>query len=252
MKLDKWRIGAAFACAVGFASPSFGQEADQCVGVNDILLTNGKILTVDEGDSIATTLRIKGNTIDSIDGEQADAPRLSGRQAEYLIRQLRNFKNGLPGYLPVDIPGNQMALMSTILVDDEAIQNVVAYIQSLPDTAPPPTDSGPGRPYLWRSIYARTGSGEASRGKELYLGCAACHGLMGEGLEPGEGIAELGAPRLRGRQDWYLIRQLKYFRDGVRGSHPGDVQGQSMAGMARVIGSRNQAAYDVVAYINLL
>ena len=56
--------------------------------------------------------------------QQADAPKLTGRQADYLIRQLQNFKNGVRGDLPVDIPGNQMALMSTILVDDAAIRNV--------------------------------------------------------------------------------------------------------------------------------
>ncbi len=78
MKLDKWRIVArlpiasAIACVVGFTSPSWAEQPDQCVGVNDILLTNGKILTVDDDDSVATSLRIKGNAIDSIDGDQGE------------------------------------------------------------------------------------------------------------------------------------------------------------------------------------
>ena len=78
MKLDKrrivarWPIASALACVVGFTSPSLAQETDECAGVNDILLTNGKILTVDEDDTVATSLRIKGNTIDSIDGDQGD------------------------------------------------------------------------------------------------------------------------------------------------------------------------------------
>jgi cytochrome c oxidase subunit 2 len=176
--------------------------------------------------------------------EQTDGPKLTGRNADYLTRQLHNFKDGLRGYLPVDLPGSQMAAMSPILVDDAAIQNVVAYIQTLPDLAPPPTGSGPGRPYDWKSIYARTRLGEASRGEMMYLGCSGCHGLNAEGL------AELGAPRLRGRQDWYLIRQIKYFRDGIRGAHPRDARGQEMAVMTRVMGSRDQVIYDVVAYIN--
>ncbi len=182
--------------------------------------------------------------------EQMDGPKLTGRDADYLTRQLHNFKDGLRGYLPVDIPGKQMAVMSPILVDDAAIQNVVAYIQTLPDLAPPPTGSGPGRPYDWKSIYARTRPGEASRGEMMYLGCSGCHGLNAEGLAAGEGLAELGAPRLRGRQDWYLIRQIKYFRDGIRGAHPRDARGQEMAVMTRVMGSRDQVIYDVVAYIN--
>ncbi len=184
--------------------------------------------------------------------EQTDGPKLTGRDADYLTRQLHKFKDGLRGYLPVDIPGSQMAAMSPILVDDAAIQNVVAYIQTLPDFAPPPTGSGPGRPYDWKSLYARTGPGEASRGEERYLACGGCHGSEGEGLAAGEGLEPLGAPRLRGRQDWYLIRQIKYFRDGVRGAHPRDAEGQSMAGMARMMGSGDQAVYDVVAYINSL
>ena len=78
MKLDQWRIlarwpmASALACVVGFASPVSAQETDPCAGVNDILLTNGKILTVDEDDSVATSLRITGNTIESVGGEPGD------------------------------------------------------------------------------------------------------------------------------------------------------------------------------------
>ena len=72
MKLNKWSITSVLACVVGVANPSLAQEPDPCAGVNDILLTNGQILTVDEDDSVASSLRIRGNVIDSIDGEPAD------------------------------------------------------------------------------------------------------------------------------------------------------------------------------------
>ena len=78
MKFDKWPMVArwpmasALVCVVGFTSPVLAQEPDPCAGVNDILLTNGKILTVDEDDSVVTSLRIRGNTIDSIGGEPGD------------------------------------------------------------------------------------------------------------------------------------------------------------------------------------
>ena len=65
-------MASALACVVGFASPVSAQETDPCAGVNDILLTNGKILTVDEDDSVATSLRITGNTIESVGGEPGD------------------------------------------------------------------------------------------------------------------------------------------------------------------------------------
>ena len=60
----------AAACCVGLTNPIVAQTLDPCAGVNDILLTNGKILTVDENDSVVTSLRIRGNTIDSVDGGQ--------------------------------------------------------------------------------------------------------------------------------------------------------------------------------------
>ena len=78
MKFDKWRIVArwsmasALVCVIGFTSPVLAQEPDPCAGVNDILLTNGKILTVDEDDSVVTSLRIRGNTIASIGGAPGD------------------------------------------------------------------------------------------------------------------------------------------------------------------------------------
>ena len=73
MRCDWWPMASALVCVVGFTSPALGQETDPCAGVNDIVLTNGKILTVDGDDSVATSLRIKGNTIDSVGGEPGDA-----------------------------------------------------------------------------------------------------------------------------------------------------------------------------------
>jgi hypothetical protein len=35
---------------------------------------------------------------------------------------------------------------------------------------------------------------------------------------------------------------------GARGAHPHDTRGQEMAVMARVMGSRDQVIYDVVAF----
>jgi cytochrome c oxidase subunit 2 len=51
--------------------------------------------------------------------------------------------------------------------------------------------------------------------------------------------------------DWYLERQLQYFKDGVRGSHADDIYGDQMAMVAGVLVGEN-AIKDVVAYINTL
>jgi hypothetical protein len=49
--------------------------------------------------------------------------------------------------------------------------------------------------------------------------------------------------------DWYLARQLKNFRSGIRGAHEQDFYGAQMAAMARVL-IDERAPDDIVAYIN--
>ena len=53
--------------------------------------------------------------------------------------------------------------------------------------------------------------GDADRGRALYQTCATCHGAEGQGRWG------TNAPRLAGMSDWYLERQLQYFKDAVRG-----------------------------------
>jgi cytochrome c oxidase subunit II len=47
------------------------------------------------------------------------------------VRQLQNYKQGIRGTHPEDSYGEQMRLMAAILVDDQAIHDVVAYINTL-------------------------------------------------------------------------------------------------------------------------
>ena len=49
----------------------------------------------------------------------------------YMATQLKNFRHGVRGAHPQDMYGAQMALMAAILADDEAISDIVAYINSL-------------------------------------------------------------------------------------------------------------------------
>jgi cytochrome c oxidase subunit 2 len=87
--------------------------------------------------------------------------------------------------------------------------------------------------------------GNAERGRELYVVCAACHG------EDGRGIVELNAPNLVGQADWYLIRQLEHYRDGLRGSNPEDTYGMQMIPIMQSL-PEDDAIVDLVAYINTL
>ena len=52
--------------------------------------------------------------------------------------------------------------------------------------------------------------------------CQSCHGATLQGNE------SLKAPLISGLSQWYLYRQMKNYRDGVRGNHPQDIFGQSM------------------------
>lgn len=82
---------------------------------------------------------------------------------------------------------------------------------------------------------------DIAAGRASYAVCATCHGAQGEGMQAVNG------PKLAGQQAWYIERQLKYFRTGVRGGE-GDANGQPMAGMALTLRD-DDAVRNVSAYI---
>lgn len=157
-----------------------------------------------------------------------NAPKLSGLGSWYLKRQLQYFKTGVRGSHENDTYGKQMAPMAMMLVDDTAINDVVAYIQTLPDTPA-----------------AATVMGDPVYGRGLYRTCAACHGADGRGREA------LNAPRITGMSDWYLATQLKNFKQQIRGAHRKDMYGHQMTMITASLAD-DQAINDLVAYINAL
>jgi cytochrome c oxidase subunit 2 len=153
---------------------------------------------------------------------QLNAPKLAGQAGWYLVRQLQNFKQGVRDkeqFAP------QMDAFATTL-DDTAMRNVVAYINSLPDVQPQATVSG-----------------NPAKGAEHYETCAYCHGGSGEG------VWSTNAPRLSHMDDWYMKRQLQNFQQGLRGSHPQDFSGAQMAAMAKTLGD-DAAIDDVLKHID--
>ena len=70
--------------------------------------------------------------------------------------------------------------------------------------------------------------------------CMTCHGTDGKGNEAVE------APRLAGMEGWYLRRQLKNFRAGIRGVHPMDRAGIAMRPMANLT---DESMTDIVKWI---
>ncbi len=155
-------------------------------------------------------------------------PKLAGQEAWYLRRQINYFKEGTRGAHPDDQFGQEMAPMAATLFNDAAVENVIAYIETLPDMPAPTTITG-----------------NIEKGEKIYNVCGYCHGV------DGEGIAALNAPRQAGMSDWYLATQLKNFRNRVRGAHDDDMYGMQMTMMADIL-QTDERVNDVIAYINTL
>jgi len=59
-----------------------------------------------------------------------NAPRLNGLDDWYLKNQIAKFKNALRGAHPADTFGAQMVPMAALLADEQAVNDVIAYIRS--------------------------------------------------------------------------------------------------------------------------
>ena len=158
-----------------------------------------------------------------------NAPVIAGQEEWYLARQLQNFKAGARAYHKDDLYGAQMRPMAGTLVDDKAVNNVAAYVASLPAPKSPATIT----------------TGNAANGKTLFAVCSSCHGPDAKGNKA------MNAPKLLGQHDWYLARQLNNFKLGIRGTNPKDAFGAQMRPMAMTL-ANEQAVNDVVAYITSL
>ena len=184
--------------------------------------------------------------------ERSDAPKVAGDPAWYTERQLKKFRTRMRGSHPDDQPGLQMVVYAYPLIDDAAIRNMAAFIETLDvdplDPVPDRMARRPrNRPYEWDTILAPVETGQdpdLANGETMFEACAVCHGAKGEGIQ------DLGGPRLDNKQDWYLERQLRYFQYGARGGENDDVFGQQMAQQGTP--ETDQDIKDVVAYIMTL
>lgn len=159
-----------------------------------------------------------------------NAPKIAGAAGWYIRNQIANYQNGRRGAPDSgDMFGMQMAPMARTLATPQMLENVIAYIESLPDAPAEPTIL----------------DGNAERGRVTYTTCAVCHGQNGEGLWT------TNAPRLAGMSDWYLYNQLVNFREGVRGTHDDDIYGDQMAMVSEMLNG-DEAIRNVIAYINTL
>lgn len=154
------------------------------------------------------------------------APAIAGLPAWYVEAQLRKFRDGTRG-TPRDEAGLRMRSMARTLEEPDlaAVASVVEHMKKTPA--------------------ATMAEGDASHGKSLYQTCAACHG------EQADGKKEQNAPALKQMSGWYIFGQLQKFKDGVRGTAPGDAAGAQMRAAAATLADE-AAMKDVIAYISSL
>ena len=162
---------------------------------------------------------------DGMGNKALNSPSIAGLSSWYLERQLKNYKAGIRGADPQDKYGMQMRPMALTLPTDQAVADMAAYVASMP-----------------RKQVSSTVKGDPVAGKKSYMLCQSCHGPTGGGN------AALNSPMLSGQHDWYLVRQIKNFKAGVRGTKSGDVYGAQMRPMAMTL-SNEETINNVAAYI---
>lgn len=128
-------------------------------------------------------------------------PKLAGQNAEYLVKQLKNFKSG-------ERPNPVMAGFAATL-SEEDMRNVAAWFAS--QTQKNEKARNEATIETGRNLYR---AGDQSKGLPA---CAACHGPAGLGI-PAQ------YPRIGGQFAEYTEAQLKAFR--AAGSDPKDPAGR--------------------------
>ena len=145
--------------------------------------------------------------------EARKTPALAVLPAWYTAAQLRAYRAGWRGAGNEDFIARKMTLFAEALASEQALEAVAEYAAGLRRSS-----SSPGTADQQDSIPAPPDAVTARH----FEGCASCHGLKGEGIEP------LGAPPIAGQPAWYLKRQMEAFSGGRRGAHPDDAFGRQM------------------------
>jgi mono/diheme cytochrome c family protein len=154
-------------------------------------------------------------------------PRIAGKPAEYLYRQLVNFRDGRRTY-------PQMVYMSRHL-SDEYLREIATYYSTLRPPYPTPIQPSATRDTLARGEQIAR-SGDQAKGIPA---CDSCHGTALTGVLP-------GVPGLVGLYPDYINGQLGAWRSGLRKATEPDC----MARIAQRLRGADSAA--VSAYLATL
>lgn len=161
--------------------------------------------------------------------EDVKSPSIANLPVWYVTTQLKNFHDGRRGQdTAVDPQGAMMAAIAKAL-KPEQIEAVAAHVEKLPLVVP-------------KELTVAGANVQA--GQELfYERCMECHRYNASGE------MAFGSPPLVGRQGWYLLAQLKKFKNLHRGAAKGDDKGAKMVQMATLFIDDEQTMKNLVGYI---
>jgi cytochrome c553 len=122
--------------------------------------------------------------------EDGTFPQIAGQHRSVIIKQIADIRAGNR-----DNPMMYPIAKESVLGGPQAISDVAAYIESLPMTPKPGLGEG----------------GDDARAEKLfYRKCAECHGADGSGDK------KRFYPRIQGQHYEYLLRQIKWIKEGKR------------------------------------
>ena len=154
-----------------------------------------------KGQAIVATVCIACHAIDG-NSIGAPNPKLAGQHAEYLFKQMKNFKAA-----DGQAPERSNPIMNGMIAafDESQMRDLAAYFASQKQIPAQPTS--PETVEAGKKLYR---AGDAAKGLPA---CAACHGPTGSGI-PAQ------FPRIGGQLPDYVEAQLKAFRDDTRANDP--------------------------------
>ncbi|MBU0752495.1 MAG: cytochrome c4 [Gammaproteobacteria bacterium] len=154
-----------------------------------------------KGQAIATTVCAACHAADG-NGTGPANPKIAGQHAEYLLKQMKNFK-GADGKQPERVN----AIMNGMIApyDEAQMRDLAAYFAAQKQSG----EKAKSRETIeaGQKLYR---AGDKSKG---LAACAACHGPAGAGI-PSQ------YPRIQGQYAEYIEAQVKAFRDGTRANDP--------------------------------
>ncbi|MFO7603583.1 MAG: c-type cytochrome [Gammaproteobacteria bacterium] len=159
---------------------------------------SGKQLAM-QGNSQGATACIACHGANGEGNAAAGFPRLAGLNADYLAKQLQDYRKGSRSHAT-------MNPVATAL-DDASSRDVAAYYASLD----PAGDSGDVKAHAGGQTLALRGDWD-----KTIPACFSCHGPGGRGVDP-------SFPALAGQHASYLKAQLQAWREGKRRNDANDL-----------------------------